>query len=62
MKVTYVVLGLGFGDDENEWERCGTYKSKNNADATAAQIVKDLKMDGVPDAANYVKVEVIIVQ
>ena len=64
MQVVYTVYGMGLGDDENQWEHCGTYASKANADAAAAQILKDLRGVDMQDcfSENDVKVEEEIVQ
>lgn len=64
MNKVYTVWGMGLGDDENEWEHCGTYASKANADAAAAQILKDLRGADMLDvfSDDDVKVEESIVQ
>ena len=31
MTKVYIVQGLGFGDDENEWENLGSFKTEEKA-------------------------------
>lgn len=62
MQVTYTVYCMGFGDDENQWEPCGTYASEASAEVAAKRIVDDLQQDGMEFPAQYVTVEKTIVQ
>ncbi len=40
-QVVYTVWGLGFGDDENQWELCGTHATQELAQAQREQILQD---------------------
>ena len=41
MRTVYIVEGLGFGDDENVWERCSTYSTWAAADAERTRMLED---------------------
>ncbi len=42
----YLLMGKGFGDDENQWEVCGAYASRAGAEAAMdAQLVDDIDPD-----------------
>lgn len=51
-KTVYAVYGLGFGDDENQWELCEPlHETRESAEAMRAAIIAD----GCPE--DGVKVE-----
>jgi len=37
----YNVYGLGFGDDESQWELCSTHATREGADAARAVILAE---------------------
>ena len=41
MRTVYIVEGLGFGDDENVWERCSTHSTRTGAEAERTRILED---------------------
>jgi hypothetical protein len=41
MQTVYIVEGLGFGDDENEWECCSVHSTRLGAEAKCASILAD---------------------
>ena len=49
----YIVQGLGFGDNENEWDMCNVYATQVAADAAATEILRSSGLD-----ADYVRVVV----
>ena len=59
MKKVYTVWGMGLGHDENEWEHCGTYASKEKADAEAAEILKGLRGEDLHDMFSEDDVRVV---
>lgn len=51
----YNVYGLGFGDDESQWELCSTHATREGADAACAAILAS-------DSEQLVRVEAQQVQ
>lgn len=43
IQYVYIVQGLGFGDDEDVWETCYTYKNKARADAKCASMLAEVE-------------------
>lgn len=41
MQKVYIVYGLGFGDDEDQWEMCGMHSTQALADAQKAEILAE---------------------
>ena len=37
----YILEGLGFGDDENTWERCSVHATREEAEAARTKIIEE---------------------